>query len=264
MIFMVSLSRSFSSVIELSLQAAGGWDSKTGHNAPLYANEQETVADVAPSFIKSKYNCHAAVQGYIAAGAPRSKLVMGLGLYGRGWQGVSSEALNGFSQAALANSPMGTWENGVFDYDHLKKSYLPSYTRYWDDASKVPFLFNLTTGIWITYDDAQSIQLKSDYIKREELAGAMFWELSGDREHELIDVAFKTLLDNDAPPSVTKTPSPANSTSTPKPSPWELKKNYRLGDQVIYEKKIYQCLLAHQSESGWIPSVIPALWKAIK
>ena len=50
-------------------------------------NEAETATDIAPSFIKSKYNCHASVQGYLAAGAPRSKLVMGLPLYGRGWQG---------------------------------------------------------------------------------------------------------------------------------------------------------------------------------
>ena len=67
----------------------GGWESKTGHNAPLFKNNNETTTDVPPSFIKSKYNCHAAIQGYIAAGAPRSKLVMGLGLFGRGWQGKS-------------------------------------------------------------------------------------------------------------------------------------------------------------------------------
>lgn len=87
MIFTVSFFGLWSFLIDLSLQAAGGWDSKTGHNAPLYANEQETVIDVAPSFIKSKYNCHAAVQGYVEAGVPKGKLVMGLGLYGRGWQG---------------------------------------------------------------------------------------------------------------------------------------------------------------------------------
>jgi len=54
--------------------------------------------------------------------------------------GVTSTALNGFSQDASSQLPMGTWENGVFDYDHLKKSYIPSYIRYWDDQSKVPFL----------------------------------------------------------------------------------------------------------------------------
>lgn len=75
------------SFVQFDLQAAGGWEQKTGHNAPLFPNNDETTTDVSPSFIKSKYNCHGAVQGYINAGVPRSKLVMGLALYGRGWQG---------------------------------------------------------------------------------------------------------------------------------------------------------------------------------
>lgn len=65
----------------------GNWDGKTGHNAPLFMNKKDKIGDFAPSFIKSKYNCHAAVQGYLAAGASRSKLIMGLATYGRGWQG---------------------------------------------------------------------------------------------------------------------------------------------------------------------------------
>lgn len=65
----------------------GGWETKTGHNAPLYKNDDETTTDESPSFIKSKYNCHSAIQGYINDGTPRDKLVMGLALYGRGWQG---------------------------------------------------------------------------------------------------------------------------------------------------------------------------------
>jgi len=66
----------------------GGWETKTGHNAPLYKNDAETTSDIAPSFIKSKYNCDAAIQAYLAAGVPSNKILMGLPLYGRGWQGL--------------------------------------------------------------------------------------------------------------------------------------------------------------------------------
>lgn len=65
----------------------GGWETKTGHNTPLYKNENETATDEPPSFIKSRYNCSAAIQSYINSGVPCEKLVMGLALYGRGWQG---------------------------------------------------------------------------------------------------------------------------------------------------------------------------------
>jgi GH18 family chitinase len=53
----------------------------------LYKNDNETTTDEPPSFIKSRYNCNEAIQTYINVGAPSNKLVMGLALYGRGWQG---------------------------------------------------------------------------------------------------------------------------------------------------------------------------------
>ncbi|CAF3715578.1 unnamed protein product [Rotaria socialis] len=259
----------------------GGWETKTGHNAPLFKNNAETTTDVPPSFMKSKYNSHEAIQSYITAGIPRSQLVMGLSLYGRGWQGVNSTYLNGFSQPASAELPIGTWENGVFDYDHLKRSYLPTYTRHWDSESKVPFLYNPTTGIWISYDDSQSITIKSDYIKREKLAGAMFWELSTNHNYELIDITFRILNNNnitqslESNPTTTSIPSIAvtNSISTvrlasTKPfsnkSPvWKKYKNYKIGDRVSYANKIYQCILAHKSLPYWTPFAIPALWQLL-
>ncbi|CAF2946012.1 unnamed protein product [Rotaria sp. Silwood2] len=259
----------------------GGWETKTGHNAPLYKNDAETATDISPSFIKSRYNCHASIQAYIAAGVPRSKLIMGLGLYGRGWQGVTSAAQNGFSQPASSQLPMGTWENGIFDYDHLKRSFLPTYTRYWDDASKVPFLFNPSTGIWISYDDLQSISLKNDYIKREQLGGAMFWELSGDRTAELVGATFLALTNGQTPPPGTNPPtaptpttartnppsSTASLSTTKAPSgdalQWQTNKYYSVGDRVTYGGKTYRCIQAHTSLSTWTPVDVPALWQLV-
>lgn len=275
--------------LQLYLQAAGGWEDKTGHNAPLFKNKDETTTDEPPSFIKSRYNCHAAVQGYVSAGAPRSKLVLGLGLYGRGWQGkhpllstksfifsstgVTDSSLNGFSQSASRQAPLGTWENGVFDYDHLKKSYIPTYTRYWDEQSKVPFLYNQSTGIWISYDDSQSIEIKSNYIKQEKLAGAMFWELSSDRNAELIS-ATSNILNNglkpsseSQPPPTEALPPPINQTETTSinvpPTLWEENKEYQVGDRVSYEHRLYICLVTHRSLPGWTPYLVGALWKLV-
>jgi hypothetical protein len=193
---------------------------------------------------------------------------------------VTNSAQNGFSQSASAQPPQGTWENGVFDYDHLKKSYLPTYTRHWDDQSKVPFLYSLSTGIWISYDDLQSIRIKSDYIKREKLAGAMFWELSSDRNYELITSTYE-VLNNEMKPSNESKPPKETSSSVVKTKPaaspkisltkisnddypiWEINKDYKIGDQVMFEKKMYRCTLPHKSLPGWTPYVVGALWQAI-
>ena len=46
--------------------------------------------------------------------------------------------------------------------------------------AKVPYLYNATTGTFISYDDNESMKYKTGYIKTKGLSGAMFWEISGD------------------------------------------------------------------------------------
>ncbi len=103
---------------------------------------------------------------------------MGGPFYGRGWQGVAS-ANNGLFQTH-SGVPQGTWEPGNFDYDDIKDNYLPTYTRYWHDEAQVPWLYNPATGIMISYDDPESLGIKSQYIVDNNFGGMMFWELSGD------------------------------------------------------------------------------------
>jgi GH18 family chitinase len=43
------------------------------------------------------------------------------------------------------------------------------------------------------YDDPQSIRAKVQYVKAHHLGGMMFWELSEDRNEELLDVIVRSL-----------------------------------------------------------------------
>lgn len=179
--------------------------------------------------------------------------------------GVTNGTQNGFSQSASETAPVGTWENGVFDYDHLKESYVSSYTRYWDNSSKVPFLYNASSGIWISYDDRQSIQIKTEYIKREKLAGAMFWELSSDRRTELIGVAHE-VLNSASQPSAESAPSNSIAPSSEAKKGiaiWQANKTYGVNDRVTYLDKTYQCRLEHSTLPGWTPLAVPILWREI-
>ena len=211
------------------------------------------------------------------------------------YSGVTSRAQDGFSQAASSQLPTGTWENGVFDYDHLKRTYLPLYTRHWDDMSKVPFIFNPSTGLWISYDDSESISLKNEYIKREKLAGAMFWELSSDRNAELISITYTSLNDGKVPDTTgsssaaTQTTTAATVTTvtttkhtndvttgtrpdqttvgptTQRPSgsstTWKAYVSYKVGDPVTFDGRTYACIQAHTALPDWTPAAVPALWK---
>lgn len=47
------------------------------------------------------------------------------------------------------------------------------YKRYWhpDHQSAIAF----KKGSWIGFDDPEGATVKCEYVKREELGGAMFW-----------------------------------------------------------------------------------------
>ena len=161
----------------------GGWDPMTGHNAPMV----QGARDPGPKGFAIKDT----VNSYLTAGVPASKLVLGVPFYGRGWQQVA-ETNGGLFQSGTG-AGVGTWENGVFDYTDIKANYLPTMQRYWDSEAQVPYLYDRARGLFISYDDPQSMKIKADYINAMGLGGAMIWELSGDRNAELLDALNTTL-----------------------------------------------------------------------
>jgi len=166
----------------MSYDFHGSWDSITGHNAPMTVGPKDTAAG---------FSITDAVDSYLKTGFPAAKLVLGVPFYGRGWENVGPNA-SGLYQSGTAAS-VGTWEKGVFDYSDIKSNYLPSMTRSWDASAQVPYLYDPARRLWISYDDAQSMKIKADYIKAKGLGGAMIWEITGDRSQELLDTLVSNL-----------------------------------------------------------------------
>ena len=150
----------------------GAWEVQTNHQAALagLSNDSLTVK--------------AAASAYLAAGVPRDKLVVGLPFYGRSWKGVgpTNQGLNQASTGAA----VGTWDDtGMMDYWDVEKRLAAeplNYLRFWDALAQVPYVYAKTKqgGLWISYDDRESISSKCNYINAEGFRGAMVWELSGD------------------------------------------------------------------------------------
>ena len=44
---------------------------------------------------------------------------------------------------------------------------------------------------------------------------------------------------------------------------WVVGKAYAVGDRAQYNGTLYKCIQAHTSQSDWMPSATPALWKAV-
>ncbi len=155
-----------------------GLDYTTGHHANLSPSDHTT---------EPSRDVYAAVDGHIKAGVPAQKIILGIPFYGRLWTGVTPQH-NGLFQLAQS---VGT----IIDYNVIVDQYLnKGFERYWDESAQSPYLWSQDSAIFISYEDAQSLDLKLKYIDEKGLGGAMFWEYSLDKDDELlnkIDTHFK-------------------------------------------------------------------------
>jgi chitinase len=155
----------------------GEWSELTNHHAGLYPSKDDPTID---KLVRTKFNADSAVKGYLAAGVPAEKIVLGVPFYGRGWTGVK-DVNHGLHQPHSNQLPLGTWEAGNWDYRDLAANYVDKKAkRFWDDAAKAPWLFDTGSGLMISYDDPKSVAAKARYVRANKLGGVMVWELSGD------------------------------------------------------------------------------------
>jgi GH18 family chitinase len=179
----------------------GTWDASTNFNAPLFRSAMD------PS--DASLNVDAAVQSYLSSGVPTEKLVLGVPFYGKGWAGVA-DADHGLYQLAQGAAP-GTYEAGSFEFKDLQKRYLTTWQSYWSEEAQVPWLYDPSSQIFISYDDARSLEAKAGYARDQGLAGVMIWEISqGDMT--LIDGIYHG-FENGGP----KKPTPLPTVMTPRP-----------------------------------------------
>jgi chitinase len=117
-----------------------------------------------------------AVDALLERGAPRSRIVVGVPFYGRGWTGVPN-VNHGLFQTA-AGPAAGSAEEGYEDYRNLVKLTEQGFTVYRDEQAGFAWIYDGTT-FW-TYDDPSVLARKMRYIKQNGLGGAMVWSLDAD------------------------------------------------------------------------------------
>jgi chitinase len=154
---------------------AGSWNTVTGHLAPLYGRTGVNSTE--------KWNANYVFTQYLAAGASRQKLFFGVPFYARGWRGVPATN-NGLYQT-LAGQSGGIWGTGTYGYRDIAGFLANSpavYNRFWDANVRAPYVYapSLEGGLFITYDDVQSVTTKANYSISNQFGGMMAWELSGD------------------------------------------------------------------------------------
>jgi len=127
------------------------------------------------------------------------------------------------------------------------------------------------------------IQKKNNYILQNNLGGAMFWELSGDRNAELVGNTYAALNGGKTPTPGTTTATPTGTTTTGITTAtttgttaatttttssgdipdWATDISYSVGQKVKYQGHTYKCIQAHTSEPTWTPTDAPSLWERL-
>jgi len=157
----------------MSYDLRSGFDTITGHATPLYSTKQQVAsADHAISYLEK-------------AGVPSSRIVIGAAFYARTWVDV-------------ADKNNGLYQHGKF------KSFVPfrtfaerlikegGFSFYYDKEAKASYAYNKSKKEFATFDDVESVKLKTAYAVKRKLNGIMFWELTLDNpSNGLLDAIYE-------------------------------------------------------------------------
>ncbi len=153
---------------------AGPWTDTVWHHTNLQAPTSNG---------SSRRGVDLAIDRHIRAGVPQDKLVIGVAFYGRGWTGV-----DGLNRPANDSAFSAS-------YHDIAARYLTDaeFVRRWDTESAAPYLWNATSGTFLSYDDAESIREKAKFVKDMGLRGAMFWQYGSDTTGTLVNALYEDL-----------------------------------------------------------------------
>jgi chitinase len=164
----------------------GDWSGIASHHAPLHANERDTRGDD----IRNNYNVAGAVSVYLNAGVPADKIVIGIPFYAQTWRNVRPNDYFGLYGIA-EGTPEGARPGGILYYSDLALlSDNQNYVQFFDPETETPWMYNAQQRVAISYEDKESIIVKTNYVRELGLGGVMVWELSyDDDEHTLLEAA---------------------------------------------------------------------------
>ncbi|XP_073847079.1 probable chitinase 10 [Musca autumnalis] len=140
-------------------------------------HDSATLSYNSPLKGQGENNVESAVKYWLNAGAPASKLIMGLAFYGRHF-GYSSQPMAGEAQLGAGSPGPYSKQPGFMGYNEICQLSKSGYNFKFDDAHGVPYAYN--DNQWIGFDDAKSIAMKVQLANSLNLGGVMVRSLESD------------------------------------------------------------------------------------
>ncbi|KAJ7188258.1 glycoside hydrolase [Mycena filopes] len=133
------------------------WDSIANHQANVFGGPISSSVSV---------------NWYISQGVERSKIILGVPLYGRSFMNAEGPG------KPFSGIGPGSWEQGVYDYRALP---LPGSHLFRDEKALASWSYDYEKKEMISFDTEEVARWKGEWIRKEGLGGMMVWELSGDK-----------------------------------------------------------------------------------
>ncbi|KAJ7150983.1 glycoside hydrolase family 18 protein [Mycena crocata] len=195
----------------------GSWSPTVGPNAPL--NDS-----CAPSADRDG-SAVSAVNAWTAANFPANQITLGVASYGHSFRVPPTAAIGETSALALyptfnqgpSAQPLGSADtagdtsldpcgdpngvSGIFTFGGLVSGgFLDSngtaavgIDYVFDSCSQTPFVYNQTSQVMVSYDDATSFAAKGRFINAQGLLGFVMWDVTGDQNDILLDALHQAM-----------------------------------------------------------------------
>ena len=140
----------------------GAWDTMTGTHAPLYYQ----------GWGYSQLSVDSCVKIWNERGAPFSKISLGLGFYGRSFSGATSlnQPHHGPDESNWSD------DKGVPQYYNiLNEIESGSMTSVFHEDSQTPYAYFNDGSGFVSYENEQSICMKTEYAIENNLNGFLIW-----------------------------------------------------------------------------------------
>ncbi|KAG8538596.1 hypothetical protein GDO81_022387, partial [Engystomops pustulosus] len=120
-----------------------------------------------------------AVKYWLSNGAPASKLVVGFPTYGRSFA-LKNPSDNGIGAPTSGPGSAGphTKESGFSAYYEICTFLQNGAADTWSSVANAPYAYK--GSYWVGYDNQRSFQIKAEWLKKNNFAGAMVWAIDLD------------------------------------------------------------------------------------
>ncbi|KAK6350504.1 hypothetical protein TWF718_003695 [Orbilia javanica] len=156
---------------------AGPWSPVSGHASNVYYSETEPAS--------TQYSFDKTLE-FLKTFVKPGKLVMGMPLYGRGFANTDGPG------KPYSGGGAGHWEAGIWDYKDLP---LAGSQVNEDPDIIAAWSYDSAAKLMVSFDTPNVVKWKAQYIKANELGGAMWWDTSGDKvsSESLVQTVVDTL-----------------------------------------------------------------------